>query len=91
MKAIQVREQGGPEVLRLDEFDIPPPGPGQAQVELASIGVNFRDIYQRSGVYKMDLPYTPGSEGAGLVTRVGSDVDQVHVGDRIVYSGGLGS
>ena len=91
MKAIQVSEQGGPEVLRLDELAIPPPGPGQAQVKLASIGVNFRDIYQRSGVYKMDLPYIPGTEGSGLVTQVGSGVDEVQVGDRIVYSGALGS
>ena len=91
MKAIQVSEQGGPEVLRLDELAIPPPGPGQAQVKLASIGVNFRDIYQRSGIYKMDLPYIPGTEGSGFVTRVGSDVDEVQVGDRIVYSGALGS
>ena len=91
MKAIQVREQGGPEVLDLDEIDILPPGPGQAQVKLASIGVNFRDIYQRSGAYKMDLPYIPGTEGSGLVTQVGSGVDEVQVGDRIVYSGALGS
>ncbi|MEE9247659.1 MAG: quinone oxidoreductase [Dehalococcoidia bacterium] len=91
MKAIQVREQGGPEVLGLDEIYIPPPGAGQAQVKLASIGVNFRDIYQRSGVYKMDLPYIPGTERSGLVTQVGNGVDEVQVGDRIVYSGALGS
>lgn len=91
MKAIRVGEQGGPEVMKLEKFDIGPPGVGQAQVKLASIGVNFRDVYQRRGDYKMDLPYVPGSEGAGYVTIVGSGVKEVQVGDRVAYSGSLGA
>ena len=74
MKAIRVEEQGGPEVMVYRDFELPPPAPGQVQVKLEAIGVNFRDIYQRSGEYPMKLPYTPGTEGAGTITALGDGV-----------------
>jgi len=71
MKAIQVRETGGPEKLELVELPVPSPGPQQALVKIAASGVNFIDIYFRTGLYKADLPATLGSEGAGTVESVG--------------------
>jgi NADPH2:quinone reductase len=92
-KAIVVHEIGGPEVLRFEEVEVPPPGPGEALVRHRAIGLNFVDIYVRSGVYPPpSLPYTPGSEGAGVVEAVGTGVSEVRVGDRVAYVGGpLGS
>jgi NADPH2:quinone reductase len=91
MRAIRVHEYGGPEVMRLEELPTPTPGPGQALVKLEASGVNFIDIYQRSGLYKNPLPFGPGSEGAGTVEAVGSDVTDVIVGDRVAWTGVLGS
>ena len=91
MKAVQVREQGGPEVLRLEDLQDPMPGEGQARVKLASVGVNYVDIYQRMGNYKMDLPFVPGSEAAGVVTAVGPGVTEPQVGERVAYAGVLGA
>ena len=67
MRAIRVHEHGGPEVLRLEDVPAPEPGPGQARVRLEYSGVNFIDVYHRTGLYKLPLPFTPGSEGAGVV------------------------
>lgn len=91
MKAIRVHEYGDPDVLRLEEVEKPEPGPGQARVMLEAVGVNFIDIYQRRGQYKMSLPFTPGSEGAGKVDAVGPDVTEVAVGDNVAYAMQLGS
>jgi len=91
MKAIQVKKQGGPEVMELVQLPDLEPGPGEAVVKLGSIGINFIDIYQRSGAYEMPLPFTPGNEGAGEVIVVGPDVKEVAVGDRVVYTGAIGS
>ena len=91
MKAIRVEEQGGPEVMVYQDFELPNPGPDQVQVKLEAIGVNFRDLYQRSGEYPMNLPYTPGTEGAGTVTAVGQEVNGFGVGDRVGYYGALGA
>ena len=91
MKAIRVEKQGGPEVMVYQDFELPPPGPGQVQVKLEAIGVNFRDLYQRSGEYPMKLPYTPGTEGAGTVVAVGQEVSGFGVGDRVGYYGALGA
>lgn len=86
MRAIRVSETGGPEVLRLEEVPLPEPGAGQARVKLEAIGVNFIDIYERSGQYKKELPFTPGSEAAGVVDAVGPGVSEVSVGDRVAYT-----
>ena len=67
MQAIRIHQYGGPEVLELEQLATPEPGPGQARVQVEAAGVNFIDIYQRSGLYKGALPFTPGNEGAGVV------------------------
>lgn len=89
MKAIQIREYGGPEVLALEEFPTPEPGPGQALVEVTAVGVNFVDIYNRMGWYKLPhLPSGIGGEGAGRVVSVAPGVTEVRVGDRVAWLGG---
>ncbi|MCL6540647.1 quinone oxidoreductase family protein [Roseiflexus sp.] len=86
MRAIRVHDYGGPEVLQLEDLPVPEPGPGEARVKIAAAGVNFIDIYHRSGQYKGVLPMTPGMEAAGIVDAVGPDVSDVRVGDRVVYA-----
>ncbi|MGH9551063.1 MAG: alcohol dehydrogenase catalytic domain-containing protein, partial [Terriglobales bacterium] len=86
VKAIVVEKHGGPEVLQVQQAAEPTPGPGQARIKLAAAGVNFIDIYQRRGQYPIDLPYTPGQEGAGTVDMVGDGVTEVKVGDRVAYT-----
>jgi len=84
MKAIRVRETGGPEVLQVETVDDPIPGPGQALVRVEATGVNFIEIYNRKGIYKSPIPGTPGEEGAGTVAAVGPGVTDFRVGDRVV-------
>src|ERR1039457_5300625 len=91
MKAIQVNVPGGPENLQLVDIPTPRPGPGQALVRLAASGVNFIDIYFRTGLYKADLPIAIGSEGAGTVEAVGEGVTEVAPGDRVAYAMARGS
>src|SRR5438876_6768493 len=86
MKAILVLQTGGPEALQYVDVDTPRPGAGQVLVRLEAIGVNFIDVYHRTGLYKLALPFTPGSEAAGVVEAVGEDVTRVRVGDRVAYS-----
>src|SRR6476660_7343957 len=86
MKAIRVHEVGGPEVLRYEDIPIPEPGPGQARVKIEAAGVNFIDIYYRTGQYHSNMPFVPGQEAAGIVDAVGPDVDEVKVGERIAYA-----
>ena len=83
MRAIRVESYGGPEVLRIAEVPTPEPGAGQVRVKLAASGVNFIDTYHRTGAYKGTLPFTPGSEGAGLVDAVGPGVTEFRLGDRV--------
>ncbi len=92
-KAIVVSAIGGPEVLVLSDQTVPKPGPGQALVRHRAIGLNFVDIYFRSGVYPApSMPFTPGSEAAGVVEALGPGVSEVQPGDRVAYAGGpLGS
>ncbi len=85
MKAIRVHAFGGPEVLQLEEVPVPQPGPGQALVRIEAIGVNFIDIYYRSGLYKAELPFTPGMEAAGVIESVGEGHTQFAPGDRVAY------
>src|SRR5882724_9413247 len=87
-KAIRIQQQGGPEVLKWEEVQVGEPGPGEARVRHKACGLNFVDVYQRSGLYKIPLPSGMGNEGAGVVEAVGSGVTQVKVGDRVAYSGG---
>lgn len=90
MKAIRIHSFGGPEVLSVDEIDLPAPGPGQARIKQTAIGVNFIDTYHRSGLYKLgDFPVRIGQEGAGIVEAVGSSVTQVKPGDRVAYGNGV--
>ena len=91
MKAILVQQTGGPEQMRLAEVPTPRPGTGQALVRIAASGVNYIDIYFRSGLYKADLPVTLGSEGAGTVEAVGEGVSEVAPGDRVAYAMARGS
>jgi len=91
MKAIRIESPGGPEVMKLVELPTPGPAAGQALVRVEAAGVNFIDIYQRSGAYKMTLPFTPGQEGAGVVEAVGEGVVEVRPGDRVAWAGPIGS
>jgi NADPH2:quinone reductase len=91
MKAIQISETGGPEVLRLVDLPIPQPGPGQVLMRVEAIGVNFVEIYFRKGVYKAALPFTPGSEAAGTVEELGPGVNGFAAGDLVASVGVLGS
>jgi NADPH2:quinone reductase len=85
MHAIEVTIPGGPEVLRLVERPLPEPGPGELRVRNAACGVNFIDIYQRTGFYPQSLPFYPGLEGAGTVDAVGAGVTRYRPGDRVAY------
>jgi NADPH2:quinone reductase len=91
MKAIRIHKTGGPEVLQYEDVDAPKPGPQQALVKIEAAGVNFIDIYFRMGLYKTELPFTNGQEGAGTVTEVGAEVRGLKAGDRVAYTGVLGS
>ena len=91
MRAIRVTRTGGPEVLTEVEVETPTPGPGQVLVRIEAAGVNFVETYQRSGLYPMALPYTPGSEGAGVVTALGAEVTGVALGDRVASTNFAGS
>ena len=91
MKAIRIHAAGGPEALKLDDVPEPTPGPGQALVKLAAAGVNFIDVYFRTGMYKAPLPLTLGLEGAGVVTAVGTGVTDVKIGDTVAWTGVPGS
>jgi NADPH2:quinone reductase len=86
MQAIRVHEFGGPEVLVCEETSLPEPGPGEARVKIEAAGVNFIDIYHRTGKYPGRLPITPGMEGAGTVDAVGSGVSDLKPGDRVAYA-----
>lgn len=86
MKAIQVRETGGPERLDYGEAPVPSPAADQALVRVMAAGVNYIDTYQRTGFYKLDLPFVPGMEGAGVVETVGAEVSEVAPGDRVAWA-----
>jgi len=86
MKAIRVHQYGGAEVLKYEEVPVPEPGAGEARLKIEAIGVNFIDIYQRTGLYQLKLPFTLGMESSGTVEAVGGNVSEVKVGDRVAYS-----
>src|SRR5271170_8010132 len=91
MKAIQIKQTGGPEVMEVVDLPVPQPKPNEAVVKIAAAGVNFIDVYNREGRYKAPLPLVLGQEGAGVVSAVGSDVHTAAVGDRVAYTMALGS
>jgi NADPH2:quinone reductase len=91
MKAMRVHKYGGPEVLILDEIPIPEPKAGEVRVKIEAIGLNYVDIYQRTGLYPLPVPFTLGMEGAGIVDAVGEGVTDVKKGDRVAYAMVLGS
>jgi NADPH2:quinone reductase len=91
MKAIQVAEVGGPEVLTLVDVPVPDPKPNEALVQIRAAGVNFIDVYFREGRYPAPLPFINGQEAAGVVVAVGSDVTTLRLGDRVAYTSVLGS
>ncbi|MBX5471981.1 MAG: quinone oxidoreductase, partial [Acetobacteraceae bacterium] len=88
-KAVRIHSHGGPEVMRFEDVPTPEPGPGEARVRHEAIGVNFIDVYFRTGLYKIpSLPAVLGQEGAGVVTAIGPGVTEVAVGDRVAYAAG---
>jgi NADPH:quinone reductase len=91
VKAVRVHSTGGPEVLRYEDVPRPSPSEGQALVRVSAVGVNFIEVYQRSGLYPLTLPFIPGSEAAGIVEQVASDVTGVKVGQRVASVSFLGA
>ncbi len=90
--AVRVHETGGPEVLRFEKISLPAPGPGEVQIRHEAIGLNFIDVYHRTGLYPVDhSPFIPGMEGAGVVIALGEGVTEWQVGDRVAYAGVLGA
>lgn len=85
-KAIRIHQTGGPEVMRWEDVEVPPPGPGQVLLRQAAAGVNFIDVYHRTGLYPVPLPAVLGMEGAGVVEAVGPDVAELRPGDRVAYA-----
>ena len=91
VKAVRVHETGGPEAMRIEDIELPPPGRGEVLVRNHAIGVNFIDVYFRKGLYPAPPPFTPGNEGAGEVIAVGKGVKDFKVGDRVAYLASLGA
>jgi NADPH2:quinone reductase len=88
--AIRIHEPGGPEALKWEEVDVGKPGPGQVRIRQEAAGLNFIDVYHRTGLYPQPLPFTPGVEGAGRVESVGEGVEDLKAGDRVAYAGPVG-
>jgi NADPH:quinone reductase len=88
--AIRVHETGEPDVLKWEEVEVGDPGPGQVRLRQQAAGLNFIDVYHRTGLYPQPLPLTPGVEGAGAVEAVGPDVEELKIGDRVAYAGPIG-
>jgi len=91
MRAIRIHETGGPEKLRLEEVPVPEPARGEVRLRVEAAGLNFVDIYNRSGLYSVSLPHTLGQEAAGVITAVGWDVDEFRVGDRVATARAKGA
>jgi NADPH2:quinone reductase len=88
--AIRIHEAGGPDVLEWEEVEVGEPGPGQVRIRQAAAGLNFIDVYHRTGLYPQAMPFTPGVEGAGTVVSVGEGVEDFMPGERVAYAGPIG-
>ena len=88
--AIRIHETGGPEVLKWEQVEVGDPGPGEVKIRQEAAGLNFIDVYHRTGLYPQEMPFTPGVEGAGIVEAVGANVTNVKQGDRVAYAGPIG-
>jgi NADPH2:quinone reductase len=88
--AIRIHEVGGPEVLKWEAVEVGEPGPGQVRLRQHAAGLNFIDVYHRTGLYPQPLPFIPGVEGAGVVEAAGEGVVDVRAGDRVAYAGPIG-
>jgi NADPH:quinone reductase len=92
MRAIRIHQTGGPEAMRLEEVELAPPAKGEVRLRQHAIGINYLDVYQRTGFYpQASLPFTPGAEGAGEVVEVGPSVEGLKPGDRVTYAGPAGA
>ena len=91
MKAVRIHQVGGPETMRLEQVPQTEPARGETRVRLEAIGVNYIDTYHRTGLYPLNLPFTPGIEGAGVVEEVGPSVEDFRVGDRVAFANSLGA
>lgn len=89
--AIRIHETGGPEVMLWENVEPGTPGEGEVRIRQHAVGLNYIDVYHRTGLYPLPLPFTPGVEGAGTVEAIGTGVDALKVGDRVAYAGGIGS
>ena len=89
-KAIRLHQPGGPEQMRWEDVEVGEPGPGEVRIRQTAVGLNFIDVYHRTGLYPQPLPFTPGVEGAGIVEGIGSDVEGLKDGDRVAYAGPIG-
>jgi NADPH2:quinone reductase len=90
-KAVVIHETGGPEVFRVEDIDMPEPGAGEILLRQTAVGLNFLDVYQRSGLYPMQMPAIVGNEGAGIVEQVGAGVQTLKPGDRVAYAPSIGA
>ena len=88
--AIQIHQTGGPDVLQWEEVDVADPGPGQVRLRQEAAGLNYIDVYHRTGLYPQPLPFIPGVEGAGTVDAIGEGVTSLRLGDRVAYAGPIG-
>ena len=89
-KAIRIRKPGGPEMMEWTDVEVGKPGPGEARIKLHAAGVNFIDVYHRTGLYPLPLPAGIGQEGAGVVEEVGAGVSHIKAGDRVAFGSGRG-
>jgi NADPH2:quinone reductase len=89
--AVRIHAIGGPEVMQLESVDVPAPGPQQIRIQQSAVGINYIDVYHRTGVYPIGLPAIIGSEAVGVVESVGSAVHDLHVGQRVTYAPVIGA
>src|SRR5947209_1316510 len=89
--AQRIHRTGGPEVMQWEDVEVGAPGAGEVRIRQTAVGVNFIDVYQRTGLYALPLPFVPGQEGAGVVSAVGTGVTSLRAGDRVAYAGLMGA